>query len=148
MATNTQIVDVILQLRRDNDYNYKKVENTFVPAKGEVCFVDTARNGLRAKVGDGVRTWKNLRYIDEDIAMNVIVRGYLSNNQFYSDAELTIPVEASVNKIYIDAVKNGTYIYDGKDYVATQNVTAATATTAGIMKLYETTGQNTDGTMT
>ena len=84
MTTSTKIIDVILQLRRDNDYNYKKVENTFVPAKGEVCFVDTARNGLRAKVGDGVRAWKDLRYIDEDIAMNVIVRGYLSNNQFYS----------------------------------------------------------------
>lgn len=149
MATNTQIVDVILQLRRDNDYNYKKVENTFVPAKGEACFVDTARNGLRAKVGDGVRAWKDLRYVDEDIAMNVIVRGYLSNNQFYSDAELTNPIEASVNKIYIDAARSVVYVYSNSKYTPiTQSVTAATATTAGVMKLYDALGQNTDGTMT
>lgn len=149
MATSTKIVDVILQLRRDNDYNYKKVENTFVPAKGEVCFVDTARNGLRAKVGDSVRAWKDLRYIDEDIAMNVIVRGYLSNNQFYSDAELTNPIEASVNKIYIDVGKNVIYSYNGANYIAiTQTIPAASSQTAGIMKLYSTTGSNTDGTMT
>lgn len=149
MATNTQIVDVILQLRRDNDYNYKKVENTFVPAKGEVCFVDTARNGLRAKVGDGVRAWKDLRYVDEDIAMNVIVRGYLSNNQFYSDAELTNPIEASVNKIYIDAAKSRIYSYNGEKYVPlTQTIPAASSQVAGITKLYDTTGSNTDGTMT
>lgn len=141
MATNTQIVDVILQLRRDNDYNYKKVENTFVPAKGEVCFVDTARNGLRAKVGDGVRAWKDLRYVDEDIAMNIIVRGYLSNNQFYSDAELTNPIEASVNKIYIDVANGSLYMYDGSQYQAiTETIAAATASTAGVMKLYETLG--------
>ena len=149
MATTTQTIDVILQLRRDNDYNYKKVQNTFIPVKGEVCFVDTARNGLRAKVGDGVTAWKDLRYVDEDIAMNTIVRGYLSNNQFYSDAELTTLIEASVNKIYIEAAKSAVYTYDGSNYVPiTQTVTAATATTAGVMKLYDTLGQNTDGTMT
>lgn len=149
MAANTQIVDVILQLRRDNDYNYAKVENTYIPMKGEVCFVDTARNGLRAKVGDGATVWKDLRYADEDIAMNVIIRGYLSDNQFYSDAELTVLIEASVNKIYIDAGKSIVYVYDGSKYVSiTQTVTAATATTAGVMKLYDTLGSNTDGTMT
>lgn len=142
-------LNAIFRLRRDNDYNYQKIESTFVPARGEVCLVDTARNGLRAKVGDGVTVWKELRYTDEDIAMNVIVRGYLSNNQFYSDAELTNPIEASVNKIYIEAVKSVVYVYDGSKYVPiTQTVTAATASTAGVMKLYDTVGQNTDGTMT
>lgn len=148
MATN-QIVDVILQLRRDNDYNYKKVENTFVPLKGEVCLVDTAKNGLRAKVGDGVTAWKSLRYADEDIAMNVIIRGYLSNNQFYSDESLTNVIEPSVNKIYIDVGKNVIYSYDGAKYIPiTQTIPAASGQTAGIMKLYSTTGSNTDGTMT
>lgn len=134
-------LDAILRLRRDNDYNYQKIESAFTPARGEVCLVDTSRNGLRAKVGDGVTAWKELRYIDEDIAMNVVVHGYLSNNQFYSDAQLTIPVEASVNKIYVDAAKNSLYKYDGTQYVSiTQTVTAATAQTAGVMKLYDTLG--------
>lgn len=138
-----------LRLRRDNDYNYQKIEDTFVPASGEVCLVDTARNGLRAKVGDGVTPFKNLRYTDEDIAMNVIVRGYLSDNQFYSDAELTILIEASVNKIYVDAVNGKMYVYNGEAYIgANQTVTAASPSEAGIMKLYDSVGENTDGTMT
>lgn len=149
MAVTSQIIDVILQLRRDNDYNYRKVESTFVPLKGEVCLIDTSRNGLRAKVGDGITSFKDLPYQDEDIAMNVIIRGYLSNNQFYSDAKLSVLVEPSVNKIYLDAAKNVLYTYDGSQYVPiTQTITAATAQTAGIMKLYDSLGSNTDGTMT
>ena len=50
---NTQF-NSIIRLRRDNDYNYAKIKDTFSPAKGEVCLVDTARNGLRAVCGDGV----------------------------------------------------------------------------------------------
>lgn len=141
-------LDTILRLRRDNDYNYQKIANTFIPAKGEVCLVDTSTNGLRAKVGDGVSIFANLQYIDKDIASNVIIRGYIYDNQFYSDANFTTLVEASVNKIYIDAVRSVVYIYDGTNYVPiTQTISAATAATAGIMKLYNTTGQNTDGTM-
>jgi len=52
-------------LRRDNDYNYKKIENTFIPANGEVCFVDVAGYGLRTKVGDGSSTFAQLPYLDE-----------------------------------------------------------------------------------
>jgi hypothetical protein len=41
------------------------------------------------------------------------------------------------------------YCYDGEKYLAiTQTVTAATANVAGIMKLYKTTGDNEDGTIT
>lgn len=137
------------QLRRDNDYNYKRVEDSFVPLKGEVCLVDTAKNGLRAKIGDGVTTFKKLRFVDEDIAFNVIIKGYLSNNQFYSDAKLTQVIPASVNKIYINVANGSLYMYDGSQYQAiTETIAAATASTAGVMKLYETLGQNTDGTMT
>ena len=46
--------NVILRLRRDNYFNYD-TKTDFVPKSGEICLVDTARNGLRAKVGDGDR---------------------------------------------------------------------------------------------
>ena len=29
-------INAIIQLRRDNDYNFEAVKNTFVPANGEV----------------------------------------------------------------------------------------------------------------
>ena len=47
----------VVALRRDNDYNYKKIENTFIPVNGEVCLVDVAGYGLRTKVGDGISTF-------------------------------------------------------------------------------------------
>jgi hypothetical protein len=50
-------INAILRLRRDNDYNYAKIKDTFIPADGEICLVDTARNGLRAVCGDGVSTF-------------------------------------------------------------------------------------------
>jgi hypothetical protein len=45
--------NAVLQLRRDNDYNYAKIAESFIPAKGEICLVDTARSGLRVVCGDG-----------------------------------------------------------------------------------------------
>lgn len=54
------LIDAVIRLRRDNDYNYEAIKNTFVPASGEVVLVDTAQTGLRAKVGDGVSTYAQL----------------------------------------------------------------------------------------
>jgi ACT domain-containing protein len=47
-------------IKRDNHYNYK---DNFVPYNGQICFVDTAKDGLQFKVGDGVTTWSKLSYI-------------------------------------------------------------------------------------
>lgn len=46
--------------RRDNYFNYNA---DFVPANGQICFVDTASDGLQIKVGDGITTWENLNYL-------------------------------------------------------------------------------------
>ena len=70
------ILNATIQLRRDNEYNFEKVKNSFIPANGEVVLVDTARDGLRAKVGNGVSTWAQLEYTDNDIR-NTVLHGYL-----------------------------------------------------------------------
>ena len=54
--------EVVFKLRRDNDYNYEKVKDSFIPKKGEICLVDTARQGLCVIVGDGVSTYGSLEY--------------------------------------------------------------------------------------
>lgn len=146
-----QTLDVILQLRRDNDYNYEKVKDTFRPLKGEVCFVDTAKDGLRCKVGDGRKVWSKLPYTDEATAANVIKREYYHDGKFYTDDTYTTEVEASENKLYIDSTTETIYIYDGSEYKAVSGnttVSLADENTAGIMKLYSTTGENEDGAMT
>jgi hypothetical protein len=56
-------LNAILRLRRDNYYNYEKIKDSFVPANGEICLVDTARDGLRAVCGDGVHSFGELNFI-------------------------------------------------------------------------------------
>jgi hypothetical protein len=80
------MINAILRLRRDNDYNYAKIKDTFIPANGEICLVDTARYGLRAVCGDGVSTFGQLEYIGESFQ-----QGYWDHitETFYYDKKLT-----------------------------------------------------------
>jgi hypothetical protein len=142
------MINAILRLRRDNDYNYAKIKNTFIPAKGEICLIDTAREGLKAVCGDGVTPFGMLEYFNE-----LIVFGYYNEEQFYKDQEFTIVIPKAITKIYIDKITNSLYYYDGIDYIqigggSAGPIPTATANKAGIMKLYDTLGDNTDGTMT
>lgn len=146
---NTIKFNSILRLRRDNEYNYNTIKDRFVPMKGEVCLVDTPRNGLRAKIGDGVSTFAQLGYSDEATAANIVIRGYFYENVFYYEVEYENVIPTSVNKIYIDAHTGKVYIFDGVKYININNtIPAASKEVAGIMKLYDTIGDNTDGTMT
>lgn len=142
------VLNAIIQLRRDNDYNYKKVENTFIPANGEVVLVDTAKDGLRAKVGNGYSTFAQLPYTDADLR-NTVLHGYFYQNSFYQDAIHSVLMNGMINKIYIDDSTRKLYFFDGTQYIViNDDIVTATAQTPGIVKLYGTTGQNTDGTMT
>ena len=140
--------NAIIQLRRDNEYNFEKVKNSFVPANGEVVLVDTARNGLRAKVGDGFSTYAQLQFTDEDIR-NAVIHGYLIDGDFYKSPSKEVRLVPMINKIFIDDSNLKIYFYDGTQYKNIQTTfTTATASDPGIVKLYGTTGDNIDGTMT
>ena len=142
------VLNAIIQLRRDNDYNYEKVKNSFVPANGEVVLVDTAKDGLRAKVGNGFTPYGQLPYTDADLR-NTVLHGYFYQNSFYQDAIHSVLMTGMINKIYIDDTARKLYYFDGSQYVSiNDNIVTATAQTPGIVKLYGTTGQNVDGTMT
>lgn len=141
-------LEAIIRLRRDNDYNFEKIKNTFVPDNGEVVFVDTAHDGLRAKVGDGYSTFSQLQFVDEDIR-NTVLQGYYDNNIFYKDETKGTVLPGAVRKLYIDKPTCAIYYFDGANYIPVKNIlNTATADTPGIVKLYHTTGQNVDGTMT
>lgn len=130
--------------QRDNDYNYDKVANTYIPASGKICLVDTARDGLRVKVGDGVTVWKDLEYADE-----FIVKGYYHEGAFYKDEQYTAPISGASHKIYIDLVERVIYFYDGENFLTTAGGTSkpASESEAGAVKLYQGPGNSVDGTM-
>ena len=137
------ILNTVIRLRRDNDYNYAKIKDTFIPASGEICLVDTARDGLRAVCGDGVTPFGQLEYLGE-----LLVVGYYYEEEFYADAEHTQIMDKSTLKNYIDKSLSGLYYYDGVQYQSVGgSIPTATANKAGIMKIYDTIGYNTDGTM-
>ncbi len=143
-----KIIEAVIRLRRDNDYNYEAIKDTFIPANGEVILVDTAKDGLRAKVGDGYSTYAQLQFTDEDIR-NAVQQGYYDNGVFYKDATKQTLFPNMINKIYIDKSTRKIYYYNGEAYLpAETNLTFANSSEPGIMKLYNTTGQNIDGTMT
>ena len=145
---STTQMNAIVRLRRDNDYNYDLIKNTFVPFDGELILVDTASRGLKFKVGDGESTYEELSYIDFCDDQQIII-GYLYNNEFYEDNLFNNIITHESNKVYIDKTTNQAYYYDQQRYeLITYASAQATDVQPGIMKLYQTTGQNTDGTMT
>ena len=141
-------IEASIRLRRDNDFNFEKIKDTFIPLNGEVVLVDTATTGLRAKVGDGISTYAQLPFTDADLR-NAVLHGYLKNNVFYRDSSYSVAMAGMINKIYIDDAVRKIYFYDGSEYKNIQTTfTTATDIEPGLVKLYGTVGQNTDGTMT
>ena len=60
-----------------------------------------------------------------------------------------MPFQSMINKIYIDKPRRKIYYYDGIEYIpVTDTLITASSEEAGIMRLYNTVGQNIDGTMT
>lgn len=112
-----------------------------MPANGEVVLVDTVPYGLRAKVGDGVSTYAELQFVDEDVR-NTVQQGYYENGIFYRDATLQTIAPMMINKIYIDKIHSAIYYYNGIEYIpiSQSGVSTASASTPGTMKLYSTTG--------
>lgn len=141
MGAEGKLVWSNVVLRRDNYFNYK---SDFVPLNGEICLVDTARDGLRAICGDGVTQFSNLEYMDE-----IIVKGYMNNDKFYKDSIYTTEITGAIHKLYIDLNNNRIYVFDGSKFISVggEKIPYANEEVAGILKLYDTVGQNQDGTM-
>ena len=145
MAVNEKRIIVSgISLRRDSEANYALVGEKFIPKNGEVCLVDTELYGLRAKIGDGATAFAGLKYSDEE--NNVVLIGYYLNNKFYTDSTYTVELEKNEKHTYIDKNSKGAlFIYNGDEFAPINPI--ATESVAGLVKLYQTHGNNTDGTM-
>ena len=135
-------------IRRDNESNYKQK----TPANNEICLVDVPGFGVRVKIGDGTTTFTELNYLDEQLLHsidNVIIKGYFYQEQFYADAQHEELLEGKASRLYIDTASSKLYTYNGSNYEPLKaHLPTANAEVAGVVKLYDTVGQNTDGTMT
>ena len=80
-----KIINAVIACRRDNDYNYAKVATTFIPKSGEICLVDTSRQGLCAIVGDGSATYGDL--LAKGYVNDIFIKGFYQNGTFYNVKE-------------------------------------------------------------
>ena len=80
----SKILSASICLRRDNEFNYDKVKDTFIPLNGEICLVDTSY-GIKAKIGNGFNSYGSLPWIEEQALLGIVIQGYLKDNEFYLD---------------------------------------------------------------
>ena len=145
----SRTVNARVQVRRDEERNYR---NDFLPLKGELCLVDTVdpvdhHEELKLKIGDGVTLFPNLAWWGN--SSKGVLQGYYYNDNFYEDQQHTILIRPNKYSLYIDIPNYALYYYNEVNYVfLTQKVVDATGQVKGIMKLYNSSGQNTDGTIT
>lgn len=142
----SQIGNIYARIRRDNESNYKKHGNELIPAKNEIVLIDTLQDGMRVKIGDGIKTYNQLDYADNQY----VISGYYKDGSFYTDKTLVEELPATLNALYIDRWNHRLYYYDATEgYVGLEKtIPSASAEEAGLLKLYTQTGTNTDGTMT
>ena len=97
MAETTKTLKTRIQLRYDTLANWNAVASTFVPNKGEVCFVEIPTGDTTAttaptvlfKVGDGKATWGALKW-GSALAADVYAWAKAANKPSYTASEVGV----------------------------------------------------------
>lgn len=137
-------------LRRDLITNY---DPTYIPQNGEVLLVDVPGEGLMIKVGDGTTPFGQIDYYSGSNSSGANTDGvskiYQYEGKIYADPEHTVELTPSIGKIYVDQSTGTIYTYDGAALnQLVDELPLATSETAGMVKLYDEKGLNTDGAPT
>lgn len=97
MAETTKTLKTRIQLKYDTLANWNAVASTFVPNKGEVCFVEIPTGDTTAttaptvlfKVGDGKATWGALKW-GSALAADVYAWAKAANKPSYTASEVGV----------------------------------------------------------
>lgn len=97
MAETTKTLKTRIQLKYDTLANWNAVASTFVPNKGEVCFVEIPTGDTTAttaptvlfKVGDGTTTWGALKW-GSALAADVYAWAKAANKPSYTASEVGV----------------------------------------------------------
>lgn len=117
------------------------------PLRGEPVW-ETDTNKL--KIGDGSSNYEDLPYISGDgsSSSDIVVFGYYDkeNDVFWKEETKINALPRLTTRLYIDRATM--LVYDLQDNNYTLLIALANQNTYGLSRLYETTGQNVDGSMT
>lgn len=137
----TEVIKTTFMFRRGLQSAWEK--NNPVLAYGEPGF---EKDTYRLKIGDGITPWNNLDYFTG--GYEAILYGYYLNDKFYTDSTYITELEKDIHKFYIDKNSDIVYHYDGTKFVSVNDtIPTASDLIAGISKLYQDGGLNTDGSM-
>lgn len=118
------------------------------PLKGEPIWeIDTNK----LKIGNGIDDYVNLPYLNggESEESPIVSKGYYYNGRFYEDEEHTIPLVIHLNRLYFDIPTLEIYYYSPEtSYTKLVSKAQVDSNLPGLVKLYSSKGNNTDGTMT
>lgn len=97
MAETTKTLKTRIQLKYDTLANWNSVASTFIPNKGEVCFVEIPAGDATAttaptvlfKVGDGVTTWGKLKWASA-LAADVYAWAKAATKPSYTASEVGV----------------------------------------------------------
>lgn len=78
MGQEKQIFSSRIKLKRDTSKNWES--NNPIILNGEIILVDTDNGELRAKIGDGIKTYSQLRFNDE------VLRNLIEDTREYADS--------------------------------------------------------------
>lgn len=108
----------------------------------------------KLKIGDGKHDYADLPYLngggeDPSGSSDLVIEGYYKYDVFYKEEQCLNPLARYVSKLYFDLIKKEVYYYatDGA-FHALVSESQVDSKVPGLIKLYSTTGNNEDGTMT
>lgn len=148
-------IDVRLKQRYDTEANWNSANPVLL--EGEMA-ISSDKNG-KYKVGNGTSTWKQLSYAKSDLQKSDVVNA-LGYTPPTTDTKYTHPTYTSRSNGLYKVTVDGTGHVSYATAVTKSDITGlgipsqdttysiGNATTAGITKLYTSTGSSTDGTMT
>ena len=123
----------------------KEIVDT-LPETGEAgkIYLVPLENGKYAEY-----VWKDNSFVKlKEIDVNSsVTNGYYYNGKFYEDAEHTKELKNTLDNLYIDKQSGQIYYYDVNEKKYKGILAEANDTSMGVVKMYGTEGENTDGTM-
>lgn len=138
-----------LQFKRGNKADLTSVlVGESRPFKGEPIWeIDTNR----LKIGDGITDYGNLPYATGEAEdLGLVILGYYQDNAVYREESHQNKYPYYESKLYLDLPSGRIYFFVAPEGRFRQLVQEAQVDSnlPGLVKLYGTTGQNEDGTMT
>lgn len=130
-------IDARIRHKRDTSAEWTRVDPLILD--GELILVDTSAGELRAKIGDGVKKYTQLPFIDEHILTLIT-----NLEEALKDTIVGFRVSGTtVTYIKADGTE-GSFTTQDKD----TTYSTGTSSKSGLTKLYTETGTATDGAMT